>query len=67
MAETTVKRRAFAFIMFDFQNWDSQGFSAVNRRLWRHPPRAEIQPAVESPNGEDGTVFPAPLISWNGV
>ena len=23
MAETTAKRRAFAFIVFDFQNWDT--------------------------------------------
>ena len=24
MAETTVERRAFAFIVFDFQNWDTR-------------------------------------------
>ena len=61
MAETTVKRRAFAFIVFDFQNWDTRLFSAVKTRLWRHPPRAGIPPAVD---GEVGTVFPVALMSW---
>ena len=67
MAETTLKRHAFAFIVFDFQNWETRLFSAVNTRLWRHPPRAGIPPAVESPDGEVDTVFPVPLMSWNGV
>ena len=66
MAETIIKRFAFAFIMFDFQYWDTRLFSTVNTRLWRHPPNAGI-PAVESPDGVVGTVFPAPLMSWNGV
>ena len=61
MAETTVKRQAFAFIMFDFQNWDTQLFSAVNTRLWRHPPRAGIPPDCGIAERRSWHSFPGPF------
>ena len=54
MAETTEERCAFAFVVLDFQNWDTRLYHVVNTRLWRHPPRAGIPPAVESPGGGVG-------------
>ena len=67
MDKTTVKRYAFAFIFFYFQNWDTRLFSAVNTRFWHHPPRAGIRPAVELPYGQVGTVFPEPVGAYDAL
>ena len=55
MAEITVKQRAFAFIVFDFQNWETRlrsrrrYFRAVNMRQNVIAPRAGIMPDCDHP------------------
>ena len=52
MAEATVKQRAFAFIVFDFQN-GIPGY--VHKGIWHHKPCAGIPPDCDY-GGEVGTV-----------
>ena len=70
MAETTVIQRAFAFIVFVFQNWDTVGtiFSTVNIRhmtshtmCWDSPRLWEVGTVAFK------TVSPAPFTPCNGV
>ena len=70
MSETTVKQHAFAFIVFDFQNWDTRlhrlYFSEVNiRQTWHTMCRDSA--GLWSPGGEVALLrlrlFPRALLS----
>ena len=70
MVETTVKQRAFAFIVFDFQNCDNRLRKNKAYDVTHHVPGYSAR--LWSPGGEVGTVAfkmvsPAPFKSCSGV